>query len=439
MPRPTNKDKIKALFSEYLAFIGDARPEIQQAGYDLIDTFTSHFATDMLKAHNETGGNISTSQKQGNYKIVILDEQTGERTQVNKLHSGFIIYTLLFLLQQENKAFNKENYEYVINKMFGDNEKDIKAGFEAIASTPLTHLTKKVLNSPTNLTSPRRGQLTTEKDPFIDKTTITYKGSTENIIFTIENYNQILKRQVRNGVKLFNFLLRQQNLQHGEKIDFMLSDLVNKGIYADEVSAYKGVKNILTKLDKIYVTGTYKRKGKEVAYKAGHIIMYHYTAIGKPCTVSLLPELREKAMFYTIVPEWAYTLSDNAFMLVDYIYYMARQSHDKITKDKSFNISFEAIRQCLGLPDPNKERKQTEKILKPIEEAFEEIEEAQRKAKIHNLDILPEYNINYKNVMEYLQGYLKITLDNDTTNYMIDREKDKIQALKKASRKKKKA
>ena len=112
MPRPTNKDKIKALFDEYLAFIRDDRPEIKKAGYGLIDTLTNTLASELIKQHDIAGGRITTeSQQETKNKYVFLDGPTSKKTQANIFHTGFIIYTLLFLLQKENKSFNKENYE----------------------------------------------------------------------------------------------------------------------------------------------------------------------------------------------------------------------------------------------------------------------------------------------------------------------------------------
>jgi len=103
---------------------------------------------------------------------------------------------------------------------------------------------------------------------------------------------------------------------------------------------------------------------------------------------------------------------------------MARQYAEKIADERHFNISLEAIRVHLGLPTPEQAGTDPKRlIIDPIEKAIEDIEDGRRGTDIY---ITPYYNPDYKNVREYLQGYLKIELDAKATAYM-----EKIAGLKK--------
>ena len=76
------------------------------------------------------------------------------------------------------------------------------------------------------------------------------------------------------------------------------------------------------------------------------------------CTAMLPPIIRNYAAYITILPRWGYALqSENAYMLLDYIYYLARQNTDKIQERGYFTINLDTIRQHLGLPSPEEVQK----------------------------------------------------------------------------------
>lgn len=301
--------------------------------------------------------------------------------------------------------------------------------YEKIHNTSLAQVTKRIMDSPKRLTSKRAGQIKTFCDPLLEKMTITYTGSNKNsgsYVLEIENFKTLFAKQVKNGANVFTYLLKKQNEQNSNpEITFMLSEFIGENApYTSDDTAYRGLKSIFSKLTGIKVTGTTFKNGKEQAIKEGHIIAYYELYYNKPCKVSLLPVFRDKT-FFTIIPEWAFSLPDKPFMLLDYIYYLARQKTADIRKTGSFNIGLDYVRHHLGLPDPKETVKKTEKILNPIEEAIETIEVEQHKRGKTDLKITPIYNLDYKTVEEYLQGYLKIELEPEATEYFIDRAKSK--------------
>jgi len=227
---------------------------------------------------------------------------------------------------------------------------------------------------------------------------------------------------------MYNFFLQKNNEQSGrETTTFLLQELVANGLYANKDTAYKGIKSITDKMMKMSIEGiqvAYEGKKKKQIRNAKAVLIAQRDISYNACSISLPPIIRNHAKFITILPTWAYTLSENGFMLLDYIFYMARQYAEKIADERHFNISLEAIRVHLGLPTPEQAGTDPKRlIIDPIEKAIEDIEDGRRGTDIY---ITPYYNPDYKNVREYLQGYLKIELDAKATAYM-----EKIAGLKK--------
>ena len=141
------------------------------------------------------------------------------------------------------------------------------------------------------------------------------------------------------------------------------------------------------------------------------------------------------ANYFTIFPRFAYALSNNAFSLVRYIFFLARQNTQAIKDKGTFAISLEAVRENLGLPAPDevKNRKYRQYIIEPIETAIEEIEDKLQtvpEAKEYGFTLTP-YGTDTSNINEWLQGYLEIGLKGDFAETFIrlatKAEKDRAQ------------
>jgi len=311
-----------------------------------------------------------------------------------------------------------------------------------LPNNSIHQLIKQTLNSPQKVAAVKKGIISTRRNPITEDISITYNGQDGSIV-TIElaRAKELFKDRVRGGAKMYNFFLQKTNEQYRqEKTTFLLQELVDLGIYANKDSAYRGIKTITDKMMNMHIEGMmieYEggKKKERRNIKAALIAQrdISYTA----CHISLPPIIRENTKYITILPEWNYRLSENGFMLLDYIYFLARQNAEKIKKEHIFTISLEAIRVRLGLPTPEKAGKDPKRlILEPIEKAIEDIED-QRDGT--DIKITPVYNPDYKNIHEYLQGYIKIQLDKKAEAYMFKIAKDKEKELKQIEKRKEKA
>jgi len=311
-----------------------------------------------------------------------------------------------------------------------------------LPNNSIHQLIKQTLNSPQKVAAVKKGIISTQRNTITEDISITYNGQDGSIV-TIElaRAKELFKGRVRGGAKMYNFFLQKTNEQYRqEKTTFLLQELVDLGIYANKDSAYRGIKTITDKMMNMHIEGMmieYEggKKKERRNIKAALIAQrdISYTA----CHISLPPIIRENTKYITILPEWNYRLSENGFMLLDYIYFLARQNAEKIKKEHIFTISLEAIRVRLGLPTPEKAGKDPKRlILEPIEKAIEDIED-QRDGT--DIKITPVYNPDYKNIHEYLQGYIKIQLDNKAEAYMFKIAKDKEKELKQIEKRKEKA
>ena len=311
-----------------------------------------------------------------------------------------------------------------------------------LPNNSIHQLIKQTLNSPQKVAAVKKGIISTQRNTITEDISITYNGQDGSIV-TIElaRAKELFKGRVRGGAKMYNFFLQKTNEQYRqEKTTFLLQELVDLGIYANKDSAYRGIKTITDKMMNMHIEGMmieYEggKKKERRNIKAALIAQrdISYTA----CHISLPPIIRENTKYITILPEWNYRLSENGFMLLDYIYFLARQNAEKIKKEHIFTIGLEAIRVRLGLPTPEKAGKDPKRlILEPIEKAIEDIED-QRDGT--DIKITPVYNPDYKNIHEYLQGYIKIQLDNKAEAYMFKIAKDKEKELKQIEKRKEKA
>lgn len=301
---------------------------------------------------------------------------------------------------------------------------------------------KQALNSPQKVAAIKKGIISTQKNMVTEDISITYNGQDGSIV-TIElaRTKELFKDRVRGGAKMYNFFLQKTNEQYRqEKTTFLLQELVDLGIYANKDSAYRGIKTITDKMMNMYIQGLMieyeggKKKEKR-NIKASLIAQRDISYTG--CTISLPPIIRENTRYITILPDWNYRLSENGFMLLDYIYFLARQNAENIKKNHTFTISLEAVRVRLGLPTPERAGKDPKRlIIDPIEKAIEDIEDHRNGT---DIKITPMYNPDYKNIHEYLKGYLQIQLDTKAEAYMFKIAKDKEKEIKQAEKRKEKA
>jgi len=333
--------------------------------------------------------------------------------------------------------------------------------FLELFENDVTAFIKQGINNFNRLEKAKSGRITKilpKETDLIPLTTYEYSGSVGSYALSFDASSRIFEQRIQNGVKIFNFLLMKLNEQNfQEKTEFMLQELIDLGIYSSPASAYKGLKSVLQKLSRIDITGKVlvfeKGKSRERGFFKAALI----SAMGvtyKKCGVILPPILRESARYFTVFPEWGYSLkSEPAFFLLDYIFYLARQNVEKIAESGGFNIRLETIRERLGLPTPEEVKKDHKSnyntlIIEPIDTAITAIEERQRgeitaaidRAGLSVMTLTPVYEGHEESgsidINKYLNGYLRISFIGEPKAYFEERAKDKITAKKKATRSK---
>lgn len=326
-------------------------------------------------------------------------------------------------------------------------EKELIENYCILPNSPITKFMKNVSIAKSNT---KAKAIAKSKNVKIQET-IDYEGGRGiyDYITTNESYEIIFEelkalktRQSISLRKTMNFILIKANEQNKPRaITFDLEEYQNMTGYKSKDTAYRGAIRNFEILRGISVGGVVKRGKKEVRHKTSYIFIAKDISYNQ-CIIECKPELVEMlSQYYTLLPKWAGELNTKPYDLLDYIFYMARQSQNlkNIKEKNTFNVSLKAINDNIGGHDPDETQRHTEYIINPILDAIEEIEETQAAAERTNIKITPMYNHDYKNAYDFLEGYLKIELDEEALNYYIDRNEAKIREVRKALSKSKKS
>lgn len=300
-----------------------------------------------------------------------------------------------------------------------------KGGYMTPSSTPI-FLVKSIFETAgtkRDVLVNKNIDLNTNTD-YYGKTTYSYSKNKDNYQIQILNKEEILTRQDRNTRKIFNFLLQKENsngLSEDNKIYFHLSELIDRGIYKNKDTAYRGLKGIYPKLMSILIEGNAYKGKKEFKSRLTPFIKEAERSYNT-CWVEVSPELFVLLkQYFTVLPVWSDRLNSRAYSLVDCIYITARTNLMKRKTKGVFNIKLRTLSNWLSLPDPTTTTKHKQLISDPILQAIEEIEDTQREFRPNKenipLMITPYYNIDFSDINEFLEGYLEISLDEETTKY----------------------
>lgn len=269
--------------------------------------------------------------------------------------------------------------------------------------------------------------------------TRTNKQANTTVTVEIDQADKYLSKTNKTFTKVLLFTLQKMTAQNFPlEVGFSLQELVELGMYSNTSNALRAVKDFFAQQKLTTLSGTVK-KGRKTVTEEGGVLFYHYHLENGRGFVKL--SVNDKfnmefiANYFTVFPRFAYRLSNNAFSLVRYIFFIARQNTQSIKDKGTFTISLEAVRENLGLPAPEdvNNRKYRQYIIEPIEEAIEEIEEALLKvpeAKEYGFTLTP-YGTDTSNINKWLQGYLEIGLNGDFAETFVriatKAEKDRAQ------------
>ena len=270
------------------------------------------------------------------------------------------------------------------------------------------------------------------------KIVITKTRGESTIQIIIKDKGILNDKNTKTFAKLFCFCIQELNLQHYKgEIEIDLQKLVDLGMYKTTGTARRALFDFFDLQQNINLAGKLAnpKRGKKnepqfVTEEEG-LFFYHITKSGTGLVTLYYNEkinLDFIASYYSVIPQFAYGLSNNGFLLVRYIFYLARQNTAAIKKDGSFNIKLENIRENLGLPfvEEVKNRKYKQFIFDPIENAVEEIEEAMRKRPEEENFKEPSLTFSFHGTdttkpKQWLAGFLEVGFNNELAQEFIRR------------------
>lgn len=281
-------------------------------------------------------------------------------------------------------------------------------------------------------------------------TNVTFKkdNRTSEIMVTLDDVKLFEGKNNKGLIKLFPFVMIKCNEQnYNKRIGFSLQELVDNGMYSSITTARKAVKDNLEKLRKLSISGYTKRglKGKKIESEVHSSLITEWRIDNSYVTIITgeFINIEFLANYFTVLPPYAFKLSLNAFLLLDYIFCMARQHARSISENGTFKISLRAIRNYLYLPTvetvkEEKNRKYNQFIKEPIESAIEEIENENKSI---DFTITPTFksDIDPVNINEWLDGYLEIGLNGDFAERFISIAQKQEAEIKTCKKRKEKA
>lgn len=241
--------------------------------------------------------------------------------------------------------------------------------------------------------------------------------------------------------KLFIFNLIKMNEQaysggvlRRNYMQFPLQELQDIGFYSTLRSARQGFNSGMDILTSLKIKGSMKKGKKEVA-TALEVLFTGANIKNGVCTVFINERVNWTfiASFYTILPQYSFKLSNRAFDLILYVFYLARQNLKQIEEKGCFNISLRAIQNQLQLPSEVRLNNPQRDIKKPITKAIEEIMQHGSSTEF----IIQPVVDNNAPITAYLDGgYIKITLKGIYAKDFIALSKDRAKQISTAQKRK---
>ena len=272
------------------------------------------------------------------------------------------------------------------------------------------------------------------------KRLVTVKSNTSTVTLELADIEKLTGSN-KTAKKLFIFNLIKMNEQaysggtlRRNYMQFPLQELIGIGFYSTLRSARQGFNNGMDLLTSLKLKGSMKKGKKELA-TALEVLFTGANIKNGVCTVFINERVNWAfiAAFYTILPHYSFKLSNKAFDLILYVFYLARQNLKQIEEKGCFNISLRAIQNQLQLPNEIGCLNPTRDIKKPVEDAIAEI---LKYGNSTEFSIQPVVDNNAP-IAAYLDsGYIKITLKGNYANDFIALYKDRAKQIETAQKRK---
>lgn len=260
---------------------------------------------------------------------------------------------------------------------------------------------------------------TKTKESIIIKVSVPYEEEEEG-----KSGPKPLKSKARLVDMFFQAMLYQH---YPREVELYFDDYVEYGIFTNRKYAIEGLQSFAkwfadtSPSCSLYAPPKGKKyKGREIA---GDNLVTGWKKIPGGVVIKVNQDaaiFEIYAEFIGLFPRFGYGLSDTAYLILRYIFYIARQKTQYIDKEKNtliFNISLDSIRGAAGISPPEevKNRKYAERIKRPISNALEEIRGQLKKERMLKHDSL-ELKIldeDESNIRQWLAGNLQITIRED--------------------------
>ncbi len=297
-------------------------------------------------------------------------------------------------------------------------------GYFKMASSPAINTAHKALGAgkegltrmQTNLAKVNHAQ-NIELQASGNKRRVIATSSKSTVILELDDINKLAGSN-KGAKKMLDFILIKVNKQayRGDEmvrdyIDFPLKELITAGLYSTPQSARKGYKDAMDIITSMKFSGEF-RKGTQnkISQMAIEVLFPSAYLKNGICTVYMNSRVNWDFVlsFYTIIPKWAFKLKNNAYTLVRYIFYLARQNTEAIKEKGYFTISIRAVCAELNLPDMEETKNPGRDIINVIEDAISEIEQENNDS---DFTITPvNFDVDTPARERLTNGYLKIGL-----------------------------
>ena len=240
-----------------------------------------------------------------------------------------------------------------------------------------------------------------------------YEQSKKGSIATVRIINKDLVKSTAT-IKMFIFILAKATQQNfNPTCIFSLKELVNLNWYSSISNARAGVEQLLPGVQSLQI-GAKLKKGKKYINQDNAVLFPYYRITNNIVEVDLNEKFDFAALCYqyAIVPAWAFSLNNNAFYLIYYIFTRLRAE-----RSNKLKLKLSLIRDQMALPTreeykrKNKSFKPERYVKEPIIKVIEEIEAAIEQKQIKNITIKKHFLIDAKNLEEWLlNGYIEVEI-----------------------------
>lgn len=366
------------------------------------------------------------------YLAVNYESQNDFSTQ-----EGFVDFFSQFL-SSNNES---ETITAVTNLVYGN------VNAPAMPNTPFFDMFVRALISPQNIKSGKFTNrhehitVTETKNDFTVSSVTTTTGGEVKTSITIKNIKKNYNKRNANLVRLFVYLFQKlAEMPGASSVYVTYEELVQLGIYDTVDGSRRGVNNFYDYfhgkdsedpdeyIPRVSIIGKLQTKSRKIINQPERDLITGREIFEGAQRIDFNEkiDMRLFTEYISFLPLWTYRLKNiDAFLLARYIFYTARmnganfknaEKEDQLPNHhyKIFELTFESIRDELGLPAPAEVtgRKYKEKIRQPIEKAIEDIEEQISKINDPEQTIIvtltPKATDQARNIEEFLMCKLEI-------------------------------